>query len=356
MKTRIIRFLFLLAIAAVFFSFNASIKAETIHYSYFPVVFNTSNLPQRGLEVWGGGVHKDDLLVLQPDYVRYSPGTSGVPPRPSIWPAVEYERGVYDWAALQTPFETDIKDILSTGANPVVVLHGAPVWATEDGSNCGILKRENYDDFVKFTSAFLTRYPEIKYVEIWNEPDSGKLDEFLYGCWDDSQNDAYERFGEFVAYAYNALKPIFSDVTFISGGFADVNNFARAVDRINADVVAIHRYSVYVPDYPGYWKTPTEETLQYTKQLVIGRFRIWFNETNLLNPNNVCDQDGFEADQADYINFVLNREVDAVFIYALTTYKDSWCCAALLKSNGQPTAGYEVFASYSTNNSPVPYP
>jgi hypothetical protein len=113
------------------------------------------------------------------------------------WAAVEPSLGARNWSALNR-IGQEMKDVAIKGMVPIVNVRTTPGWAQlYPGYICGPMKQEYFDEFASFMYDTVARYSippyNVKYWEIWNEPDIDRSLVFVdsdWGCWGD-QNDAY---------------------------------------------------------------------------------------------------------------------------------------------------------------------
>ena len=113
------------------------------------------------------------------------------------WARVESKEGARDWNT-QVTLEQELKDASSHGLDVILVVRQTPSWAQSiDGYACSPVKVEKIEPFAKFLHDAVARYSvppyNVKYWEIWNEPD---IDYRLvdpnndWGCWG-NQDDPY---------------------------------------------------------------------------------------------------------------------------------------------------------------------
>jgi hypothetical protein len=114
-----------------------------------------------------------------------------------IWSDIEPTPGARNWSTLAS-METEWLNAANNGITPIVVVRSTPTWAMAlAGSSCGPITTDALGAFASFMRDLVARYSvspyNIKYWEIWNEPD---IDPSLvsgdsgYGCWG-NQSDPY---------------------------------------------------------------------------------------------------------------------------------------------------------------------
>ena len=104
-------------------------------------------------------------------------GASWVRRNSIFWWAVEpVQGGGYNWSVLAN-MEEEFLVARNNGLEIIVIIHGVPTWATAPPYNyaCGPLAASALPAFGDFMYALVQRYSvppyEVKYWEIWNEPD-----------------------------------------------------------------------------------------------------------------------------------------------------------------------------------------
>jgi polysaccharide biosynthesis protein PslG len=94
------------------------------------------------------------------------------------WAYVEEVPGTYDWTISDAVYAA----MQSHTANPIMLLHRAPEWARDPAATCpfgpddvcAYPPHPNHDDEWKsFVQAAVARYPNVRAIEIWNEPNLG---------------------------------------------------------------------------------------------------------------------------------------------------------------------------------------
>jgi polysaccharide biosynthesis protein PslG len=88
------------------------------------------------------------------------------------WADVEHVRGTYDWSRTDPVYDA----MQQHTARPVMMLFDAPGWARDPAATCpasvcGYPPLPEFDDEWKsFVQAAVARYPNVRAIEIWNEP------------------------------------------------------------------------------------------------------------------------------------------------------------------------------------------
>lgn len=191
-----------------------------------------------------------NLQYLQPDMVRLD----GFP-----WDIIEAKKGRYDYTASDRAMQW------ARGAKQQVlgILQYAPAWANGQTfttprdlgiSNCGIPDLENSDtrfnalrtypptnnrDFAAYAGAIAKRYPDVRYWQIWNEPNNP----IFWPTGPDAT--AYTRM---LSAAYSAIKKANPRAQVVLGGIS-LNDlkYVRGLYASGAkkyfDIMAVHLYN-----------------------------------------------------------------------------------------------------------------
>jgi hypothetical protein len=114
-----------------------------------------------------------------------------------LWSSVESTPGTYNWSVM-AGLETELQNASSKGIQVVLIVHSTPEWARKiagTGPSCGPIRQDKLPAFGNFMRALVARYSvapyNVKYWELWNEPDIALLTgDSGYGCWGDT-NDPY---------------------------------------------------------------------------------------------------------------------------------------------------------------------
>jgi hypothetical protein len=94
------------------------------------------------------------------------------------WGFVEDTPGTYDWTISDAVYAAMQQDTVA----PIMLLHRAPEWAREPDASCPFGAEEvcayppapEFDDeWQAFVQAAVARYPDVRAIEIWNEPNLG---------------------------------------------------------------------------------------------------------------------------------------------------------------------------------------
>jgi len=124
----------------------------------------------------------DHMVQTETDWVRDYDVLS--------WANVEPAEGTRDWSAV-AQLEDDLRTLASKGIKPILNVRDTPAWAQrEPGYICGPIKPDKLGAFSNFVRDAVARYSappyNVKYWEIWNEPDIPYTRSGTYadwGCW-----------------------------------------------------------------------------------------------------------------------------------------------------------------------------
>jgi len=161
------------------------------------------------------------------------------------WADVEQTQGQYTF----TKFDPFMQQLAQTGINPLVILdYQNPLY----DSGYTPYDTAGYTAFANYSKAVLNHYgSQIKFVEVWNEPnggwfDSGPCKQMLAGQTRAEQTPScYE---QLLQYTYQAVKSIRPDVTVVGGVLYQVDaTYLEAVFKAGGlqymDVISDHPYS-----------------------------------------------------------------------------------------------------------------
>ncbi len=92
------------------------------------------------------------------------------------WADVEPSPGTFDWTKTDAVYAA----MQQHSPRPIMLLFNTPGWARDpsatcpSGGTCGYPPLPGYDsDWEAFVRAAVTRYPDVRAIEVWNEPDLG---------------------------------------------------------------------------------------------------------------------------------------------------------------------------------------
>lgn len=189
-----------------------------------------------------------------------------------LWQKVESIEGQLDWSAV-----AELDNILSrasaSGLSAILLVRGTPEWAQYfPGISCGPIQPGKLQNFADFMFAAVSRYSQppynVKYWELWNEPDVDPLlvpPSSVFGCWGNYQDPYYGGgyYAQMLEVVYPAIKRADPEAQVLLGGLlldCDPNqppedkdcssgNFLEGV-LLNGggeyfDIVSFHGYTPY---------------------------------------------------------------------------------------------------------------
>lgn len=242
---------------------------ETGEYQLFlPILMR--NYPHEsifGVEVTRSGF-MDEAAAVGSKWVRYN----GL-----LWSEAQPIKGVLpNW---NVELEADLISASEAGMEVILIVRSTPKWAQlYDGYYCGPPKEEYLGDFANFMSSVVKHFSmppyNVKYFEIWNEPDvapnliTSKTSQ--YGCWGDLDDPYYGGgyYAEMLKKVYPAMKNTNQTVKLVLGGLlldcdprSVGTGFCPTLERTKApkffegilkngggayfDVVSFHGYPTY---------------------------------------------------------------------------------------------------------------
>ena len=258
-----------------------------------------------------------------------------------LWSDIDTDgSGNYDWTKMSA-LESQLADAKNNhNIEVIMVVRSTPTYAQRDGLFCGPIKEINFKEFANFLSALVTRYKaQVKYWEIWNEPDAAKdsaLNAGYYGCWGDPSDTTYyggTYFSQMLSQAYTAIKNADSQAQVIVGGLmmdCGPNYSGTACDKnklkflegilnhgkgVNFDGIAFHSFDYFPGGLGNYentnWNSSRISTgpvgllkVDYIRGLlakhgVVGKYLI--NSEMALLWNNTGNLSQFETTKQYYV-------------------------------------------------------
>ena len=208
------------------------------------------------------------------------------------WKAVEPNKGDRNWGALAI-LVTDIINAQRKGLEPIVIVSGTPSWARKyPDYGCGPIKSSEFGAFADFMKDLVARYSvapyNVKYWEIWNEPDASYLGmsaepDSRFGCWGEPSDTYFggEYYGEMLKVVTPQIKLADPETKVIVGGLlldcdpaappsgrtCAESRFLEGILRAGGgdylDGVSIHAYDYYSgslgafsnPNWQSAWNT-----------------------------------------------------------------------------------------------------
>lgn len=244
--------------------------------TYLPALFWPRN--ENGIGMQMGSFTESGGLEKIADTKTYWVG--GIP---VLWSDVEVTRGVYDWNSTNKKAD-QFRNASDEGLIIVGNVRSTPSWARLYSNYfCGPMQSQYFDEFADFMYEVVSRYSvppyNVKYWEIWNEPDVAPSElgtnyDSQFGCWGDV-NDSYyggSYYASMLKVVYPAIKRANPYAQVLVGGLlmncnpnksssCKASKFFEGILRNNGgpyfDGVSFHAY-----DYYSYtWKTSYEDNI-----------------------------------------------------------------------------------------------
>jgi hypothetical protein len=137
-----------------------------------------------------------------------------------MWEYVESQQGTYDWSMSDAQYAA----MKQYTPNPVMTLLRAPKWARVSGASCAFGAEDvcmypqapaHDADWEAFVQAAVHRYPDVRAIEVWNEPN-------LAIFWSPAADPA--RYSTILQEAHAAVRAAGSNAPVITGGLFPVSN------------------------------------------------------------------------------------------------------------------------------------
>lgn len=314
-----------------------------------------------------------------------------------LWSEIEPQEGARNWDAVQK-LEKELTNAADQGLEVILIVRSTPEWAQAvTGQKCGPVTSDKLPAFAAFMQDVVERYSappyNVKYWEIWNEPDIGSTDvpsDNIFGCWGDANSPYYggEYYGEMLKAVYPQVKAMDPDAQLLVGGlllFCDPINPpetepgagttknctpARFLEGILEggggdyfDGISFHAYDYYYEKSGGYGNTDWHSSWNSTGPVLIAKTRYVrgilaaYGQPDKFLVNSeagiLCGSDGKEPKcQAEQFHLAkayyavqtnvsaLAEGLQANIWYSLTGWKGS----GLVDSDRQPYLAYDAYA------------
>lgn len=137
------------------------------------------------------------------------------------WRRVEGTRDQYNWTVTDRAYQAMQANGAEPERKPVMVIHDAPNWARDPAAPCPVADGCTYPplpeydgEWRQFVQDAVTRYPNVRAIEVWNEPNLAKF-------WGPAPDP--RRYAEVLALAHDAVAAAGSSAPVITGGLAPVS-------------------------------------------------------------------------------------------------------------------------------------
>ena len=141
-----------------------------------------------------------------------------------------WSRSAFNWSTIEpTPGERVWNPILEqelinaqvAGIQPIMIIEGTPRWALKAGFGCGAVAEDKFPVLGQLVYDLVKRYSaapyNIRYWELWNEPDAAGL----LGCWGDPSDTQYYGgyyYGQMLQVVYQQMKAADPGAQVLVGG------------------------------------------------------------------------------------------------------------------------------------------
>lgn len=241
-----------------------------------------------------------------------------------LWQDIEPKQGAFQFSK----YDYIVNLLLKNNIQILGLLNYSTGWASPKGKwNC---PSSDTSFFVNYARSVAGRYKnQVKYWEIWNEPDSS-----VY--WE--KQDGLRRYCFLLRDTYRDLKRINPEFKVLNGGFA---NGAKSVEQFYKhrpnrcfDILNIHIFDS--PGHPGYLKRMVDVVLSAYRVMLAngdGAKKIWVTETGCpgvkrgIKTNNWwLGTNPTEKAQAEFVKLVIPAlircpQVEKVF---WAFFRDTW--------------------------------
>ncbi|HYU60562.1 MAG TPA: hypothetical protein VEK39_07370 [Solirubrobacterales bacterium] len=139
------------------------------------------------------------------------------------WAGVERRRGHYSWGRTDRVYRA----MQQYATRPVMLLYNAPWWARDPHARCPGKadcayppRTRHLDDWRRFVRAAVSRYPDVRAVEVWNEPNLARF-------W--APRAEPRRYSMLLGAAHDAVAATGLGVPVLVGGLLPVDATARSL-------------------------------------------------------------------------------------------------------------------------------
>ena len=263
--------------------------AAANHYSD-PAIALPSSLPWGFNEDWGyeRGVWSPEAtgrhLALATQIIPDGVSTNRLHVE---WARVERRKDHYDWERTDKIYNRMVR----YSDQPLMMVYNAPEWARKQRADCpsefacAYPPRKRFDrDWMKFVRAAARRYPEIRALEVWNEPNLGRF-------W--APKPKVSRYVDILDRAHEGISKLDSSIPVLTGGMiASSNNeinissaeFLRRVytqgDVRDFDGIGSHPYP-WTPPYVEQFTKWLDKLRAVRDQAGDRRTKLWITEIGI---------------------------------------------------------------------------
>lgn len=296
---------------------------------YFPIILNSPEI----YNAYNIGGHISSSSSCQ-YLIKNSPYRIFV-----RWDLIEPTRGTYNFNPIDSIINTCNEHEL------LISVTNTPEWARRldlMGLISAEPKQENYIDYVNLIKALLDKYSEIKYIEVWNEPDVDPTllmdGTWWMGAWGWTYLDGV-RYANFFNYVVNNLP----NNNFVAGALhLEKKEFLQGfLNTVNVDYFGLSYHSY--DKYSGHnvWINKYNLIKSLTNK------RLFVTETMLITNPGEPTSELFELEQSNYLNYIYTYTNKIYRIYLFTTYQCStWRNDETVNCNGKKPIWYTWFNLY----------
>ncbi len=301
-----------------------------------------------------------------------------------LWSDVESSQGTRNWSAL-AGLENELLSAGSNGIRPILIVRSTPLWARKvSDSSCGPIAPGALGAFGNFMHDLVARYSvppyNVKYWEIWNEPDAPVMaGDNVYGCWGNPGDQYFggEYYGQMLQAVYPRIKAADPTAQVLVGGLLlDCNpslpgacthiepprfleGILHANDGASFDGVSFHAYDYYQypgvlghygsPNWNSYWNTTGPAMIAkatflrgiLTDHGVTGKFLM--NTESALLCESCTDDPTYETTKAYYVAQVYAASIAQGLRANIWFNVFGWRNSGLLNLDFSPRPAYTAY-------------
>jgi hypothetical protein len=188
-----------------------------------------------GMQLYGGNLEVERMQQLEAGWLRVPLGWRWIEP-------VNTTPENYQWP---TTFDAQLAQLSASNVQTVLTLMANPPWAAT--YEAGPIDRVDISELVQFMQAAVAHYGappyNVKYWEIYNEPDNAAKDRAEHGGWGYFGNQP-EKYVEVLAALYQPIKQVDPQAQIVFGGLA-YDNWNRGFVEEFLDGVLAHGGGAY---------------------------------------------------------------------------------------------------------------
>lgn len=297
-----------------------------------------------------------------------------------LWSEVEASKGARNW---DPELESELISASKNGMETILIVRSAPSWSRMDpASPCGKIKESEFSSFASFLKDAVTRFSKapynVKYWEIWNEPDIVEIkQDWEYGCWGISNDDYYggAYYGDLLQVVYPQIKAADPTAQVLVGGLLlncdpavrdrctdpRPSNFFEGIMISGAgssfDGVSFHGYDYYLGqlgqygngNWASFWNTTGPVLTAKAEYLrsILDKYNLenkfLINSETALIYDGTCDQN-CQTTKAYYVVQSYTAAIAADLRANIWFTTTGWRQSGLFDTGLVPLPAYETFA------------